>query len=640
MTILSLVATFVVLPLIVFRGRTLARYLAFELVTYAFAFVLWRLAKPEYALFAIVSIAVLKLAAFCVVLARGENVRWSATRAAAIAAIVYAFVIPTQMQTPIDGDEPFYLLVTESIVHDHDLDLRNQYATLSESATKRPDLVPQPGDPVGKHGEQYSRHEPFLPILLIPGYSLAGLAGALATIALFGVLLVRSTIRLLEDEGIDDATIRALFPLFAFAPPVIFYAARIWPEVPGAFFFVEALRGVRQRRMQRWLPALTALVLLKLRFGLIAIVLLAEVVRRRRARMIVALAMIAIPLAVVFVITGSALNVHSWRELIPLAPARYFEGFFGLLLDGAAGFLFQAPFYLLGVFAITRWKTAPPALRLGTIAALPYLISLVPRSEWHGGWSPPLRYVVVFMPLLLLGAASVWARHSRLASSRQKARQECLAHTGFLSVAALWTIGITIHGLVYPWKLFHIANGENDISDWLSLAFQSDFARLFPSFVRMNRAAIAASIALVVLFVVLRFVKIPSQLVAPCVAILLVLGFRTGQQPGSTIEFEDQHVFRNGGELYPPFYTPARFLYRGGWILHEGDSVSFLARGGASVLQYACATPVTLDVDGTPMTVPPTGAKFGSVPVDLTHSGRVTIRCVTGTIDLDRMDHE
>src|SRR4051794_38229383 len=127
------------------------------------------------------------------------------------------------MPPPIDGDEPFYLLITESIVHDHDFDLRNQYAALAESATRRPDLVPQIGDPVGKHGEQFSRLEPFLPILLIPGYCVAGLAGALATIALFGVLLVRSTIRLLEDEGVDSATTRALFPLFAFAPPLIFY---------------------------------------------------------------------------------------------------------------------------------------------------------------------------------------------------------------------------------------------------------------------------------------------------------------------------------------------------------------------------------------------------------------------------------
>jgi len=132
MTIAWIVAAFIALPLVVFRGKTLWRYFAFEIAGDAYAFVLWRLFKPQDAYFATIAFAVLKLAAFCVALARATDVKWSATRAAIIAAIVYALVIPTQMRTPIDGDEPFYLLLTESIVHDHDLDLRNQYATLAQ----------------------------------------------------------------------------------------------------------------------------------------------------------------------------------------------------------------------------------------------------------------------------------------------------------------------------------------------------------------------------------------------------------------------------------------------------------------------------------------------------------------------------
>ena len=134
--------------------------------------------------------------------------------------------------------------------------------------------------------------------------------------------------------------------------------------------------------------------------------------------------------------------------------------------------------------------------------------------------------------------------------------------------------------------------------------------------------------------------RVPAQLIAPLIAIALVIAFEVARKPANTIEFEDAHVIHNGGTLYPQVYTVARFLYRGGWMLHDGDSVSFLARGGASTLQYACATPVKLDVDGRTLTLRPTGAKFGNAPIDLPRSGRVTIRCVNGTIDLDRMDHE
>src|SRR4051812_32464759 len=102
-----------------------------------------------------------------------RDVRWSANLAALLAFLVYLALIPAMTREPIDGDEPYYVLVTDSIVHDHDLDLRNQYRD-AERLVKRP-LQPQPGDPVGKNGEQYSRHEPFLPLLMAPGYALAGL---------------------------------------------------------------------------------------------------------------------------------------------------------------------------------------------------------------------------------------------------------------------------------------------------------------------------------------------------------------------------------------------------------------------------------------------------------------------------------
>ena len=143
----------------------------------------------------------------------------------------------------------------------------------------------------------------FCSLLMAPGYALGGLHGALAVIALFGVLLVRSTIRWMEDEGVPDASIRAVFPFFAFAPPVLFYATRMWPEVPAAFFFVEAIRGVRAQRAKRWVPALLGLVMLKLRFVLVAIGLVAfgtsaAALRARRSRLLIALAVLAAPLFV------------------------------------------------------------------------------------------------------------------------------------------------------------------------------------------------------------------------------------------------------------------------------------------------------------------------------------------------------
>jgi hypothetical protein len=634
--LLVLAAAFTLLPLLVFRGVTLRRALSLELLTYAAAWLLWRQSPGFDPFTAMVYFGTLKLALFALQLgaAPDRETRWSANHAAAIATIVFAMAMPAMMRVPIDGDEPYYLLVTESIVHDGDLDLANQYRNMAASATLRPDLQPYAGDPTGPNGEQYSRHEPFLSLLMVPGYLAGGLAGAIATIALFGVLLVRSTFRMLDDEGVPPRVQRALFPFFAFAPPVLFYAIRIWPEVPGAFFFVEALRGVRQRRMQRWAPALIGLVLLKLRFVLVAGMLIApllvEAVRRRSSRdsmkphrMFIALLILAVPMAVLWLLTGSATNVHRFSEFVPAEPLLYLRGLFGLLLDGMGGLAFQAPFYLLGVYAITRWRSMPETFRIGCVALLLYLALLLPRPEWHGGWAPPLRYVVIAMPILLLGASRLWER----------------VPSGLIALIAAWTIGLVAHGLAAPWRLFHIMNGENLLGETLSRMYRSDYSRVFPSFIRVNEAAYVAAAGLVLLFVVARFVRIPTPAIITIATMVLAFALAKGRIPGDVIEFEDAHVDHHGGELHPPFYTSMRYIYRPGWLLHEGESVSFLAREGPYVLWYSAGTRLMIDIDHHAFQLPPTGAVHQDQPVFVPRTGRVTLRCVSGTVNLDRMIH-
>jgi hypothetical protein len=642
------------IPLIALRGRSLRRCFECELgAVFVFAGLaafgrVLRIDIDPY--LALVAAGVIILAIPLGFIAFADEVRWSANRAFVIAAIGYAVMIPMQLRTPIDGDEPYYLLMTESLVRDHDLDLTNQYRDLAHSDTGRPDLLPQPGDPRGPHGEQYSRQEPFLPILLMPGYALGGVPGAIATIALFGALLMRSTVRFFEDEGIADSTTRALFPLIAFGPPIVFYATRIWPEVPAAFCFLEAVRGVRQRRPPRWIAATFALVLLKIRFGLIAIVLLARVLRTRR-QAVIAGALVTVPLVVAWLVSGNAMNTHSLRELMPSGPIFYWLGLFGLVLDGAAGLLFQAPLYALAVVALPRWREMPKGFRLGMSASLLYILYLIPRSEWHGGWSPPLRYIVVLTPILALGAAALWER----------------AGAGVRTVITAWTLMLVIHGATFPWRLFHLATGENFIGESLSTTWHSDFSRLMPSFIRPNVAAIVGSVALVVVLVITGGLAVArsrglvadggphtarprdhetprpqlKMTVAPLVlALLLFAAFTYGRQPGDRVEFEDAHVTHNGGELFPAEWTISRFLYQGGWIVHAGDRLSFLAMGGQSTIRYQSRTGATIEIGARAFVLPPTGGAYGFAHIDLPTSGRAELHCLDGTANLDWMQHD
>src|SRR4029079_11085845 len=141
-------------------------------------------------------------------------------------------------------------------------------------------------------------------------------------------------------------------------------------------------------------------------------------------------------------------------------------------------------------------------------------------------------------------------------------------------------------------------NGENAAGEWLSAATHADFSRLFPSFIRLNFAAIVASVLLAVAIVLFAKdrLRISRWIVVPIAAAAVLLAFRAGSSPATRIEFEDAHVIYLGGALAPPMYTVARFNYHGGWTLHSGESVSFLARNGRALLQYSAPGPAVIQI--------------------------------------------
>ncbi len=585
---------------------------------------------------AFVAFALIKLALLFTFLVFGspDRIRWSASRAGLLFFVVYAFMLPASLQHPMNGDEPYYLLLTDSMVRDLDVDLANQYAGAERPFADAPSTA-QEGDPVGTAGERYSRHEPFLSLLLIPGYLAGGRFGASLILVLFGALLVRSTMRMMEEEGVPQRTALLLLPLFAVGPPIVFYATRIWTEVPAAFFFVEAVRAIRHRRSGRMLIALAALCLLQLRFVLVAIVLIVRVSLSRQFPLWVRTGVLAAPLAAVLLIwgiTGTPLHIHEWWELLPRSPERYATGAFGLLLDGAAGLAFQAPIYLLGVLGIARWKRLPEGARLGLSASVIYLLLLVIRDEWHGGWSPPLRYIVFLMPFLLLSAAFVLERSRAWI---------------FTGLAAIWTAVLTVRGIAVPWTLFRIADGENLAGIHLSTLYGTDFSRLFPSFIRPNSAALVGAAIAIVAFVLYAVLRLESETLqrvrAPVAAAFAASVFTAflvlGKMPGPVVHFEDAHLWRNNGAVEPPPYTVARFRFRGGWSMGSGDEVSFLYRGGESRLHYRSEEGAVISIDGLSMSLAPTGKAWGEVTVTLpAGERRIDTRVTSGRVVIDRME--
>jgi len=80
----------------------------------------------------------------------------------------------------------------------------------------------------------------------------------------------------------------------------------------------------------------------------------------------------------------------------------------GLFFDAAFGMFGSAPVWmiLLPAFLWLAARRSPLLLHM-VVLSFPYLLVVVPRLEWYGGWSPPFRYALLAMPLFGIALAPV-----------------------------------------------------------------------------------------------------------------------------------------------------------------------------------------------------------------------------------------
>lgn len=518
-----------------------------------------------------------------------------------LALLVFVSLLPWTANTrPPDGDEPYYLLLTHSLVQDGDADLADDYqAGEGRRFLNRP-LVPQPGDPTGPNGEIYSRHNLLLPLLLALPYAVVGKAGALVMMAFLAALLAWRTLalaRALYPEHPGGALLA--FGMLVLGSPLLLYSGQVWVEVPAALALVVALERLlpplrlagRVLTLVPLVLALAALPLLKLRFTLVAIplVLLAawrlrDALDRRVIRLVLGL-LIAAGLGLLVynqIAYGNPLKIHAWQELdlARFGPGRYVQGFFGLFFDAAFGLFGAAPLWLLLVPALVlAWRRRDPFLGLVVLIAAPYLLLAAPRDEWYGGWSPPFRYGMVFLPLLAVLLVP-------LLSLRRRAP---LARTLMVVLAAATLAVLTLCTVVPGWA-YNLAHGRTHLTDHLAMSTGLDVARFLPSYVRPRTASWVwpPAAALVAAWAFRRSRRRGGRPLVAGTLILLTaaaaLRLAAARWPTRTVELEDPWIEHRGGHLYPELWTVSRVGYRGGWVLRPGESLVVPVVAGGSRL--------------------------------------------------------
>ncbi len=450
--------------------------------------------------------------------------RITAVRRPATLAGVLAFVIglvawwQVSPQVP-GGDEPHYLVITQSLLADGDLRIENNHRQRDYGDYFRGDLPPD-FRVRGRDREIYSIHAPGVSALVAPAFAVGGYPAAVLLLLVISALGSALAWQLAWTvTGRSDA---AWFGWAAvtLSATWIFHSFTIYPDGPGAVLLLTGawalLRAEREAVEQRgpvmpWLwhgAALAALPWLHSRFAVLAAGV-GALVLLRMARVpdaaTKALAFLVVP---AFSFIGwLAYFIAIYGTPDPSAPYGGEEGAFAFVPDGLAGLLFDQRFGLLAyapvlVFAFVgigvmirgpKWRRY--ALEL-LFVLLPYLVVVTYVAMWWGGRSAPARFVVPVLPWLAIPAAAAWT-----AMTGRVTRITAAAALVFSVYASAVLVFAGDGGLAFNVRESHAAwlewlNGNVDLSRALPVWWRDTEVALFRGIVIWGGAAVAAWMAL------------------------------------------------------------------------------------------------------------------------------------------------
>lgn len=323
-----------------------------------------------------------------------------------------------------NGDEPHYLVITQSLLSDRDLQIENNHARGDYreyfGGVLRPDYLRR-----GINGQIYSIHAPGLPLIVAPAYALFGYSGVvifLSLIAALGsALLWRASYMLTESRS------AAWFGWAAGAltVPFFFEAFAAYPDGLAATLVLFAALPLLEPHVGRirWIAVGAALALLPwlhTRFALISavvgVLLLMRLVRLKPDTTSRILAFLLVPAVSAVAWFGFFRAVYgTFNPSAPYggstqsSPLNILNGLSGLLFDQQFGILPNAPVYgfcFVGMIVLAR-RRPRLALELSTVSAI-YLLSVSAFHMWWGGSSSPARFAVPVLPLLALPGAWLW----------------------------------------------------------------------------------------------------------------------------------------------------------------------------------------------------------------------------------------
>ena len=422
----------------------------------------------------------------------------------------------------ITADEPFYLLTTQSLLSDGDINLNDEYAD-NEMRRFWDGTVPLWKQMVPTDdGRLLSPHDPGLSLLTLPAYAAAGLEGVQRFLALLWALAMGAACLLAVRLGAPTwAALVASVAIGAGAPGVI-YASQVYPEAPAALCVAVGLLAATASGDKNPLSApvsvartggaravVTAGVVVALPWLGAKYVFLAALIagvfawRHRRDRR--ALLMLAVPAA----LAGAHYvwwHLHTFGGLTPYATNVVYADdgsaqiigehlgqggrtyrLYGLFLDARFGLFRWLPVAPLALWGIRR-KTAIATAAVGICVLIGTFVSITMMGWWFPG-----RMLVAGLPALAALVALGIARFPR---------------TG--AVLTAWSLAIAA---ATAWSAHH--GGIRLAVDPFDLGAPLAPAALFPDFRQFTAKEVALSLAWATVLAGTRSIAVNGKAHAP-----------------------------------------------------------------------------------------------------------------------------
>lgn len=404
---------------------------------------------------------------------------------------------------PTQSDEPHYLLIMESIVQDHDLDLRNNYDR-ADYADYYPGILPDRHVIISGESQLPIR-DLGLPLLGALPFAIARRTGVLVLMCLIGAAIawrgftLLRTLRFSRDSALLAAAGVALLH------PVFTYSTQIYPDLPAALA-VLLVAELLARPPTAWRLAGASALLgllpwLTIR-GWFPVVGLGLVVAYQVLRpfaggftwsrvralaaaalpfaaLVVGLSLVDLRLFGMFVPNAGYLLIRDAQPVLTYTPQL---GIPGLFLDRTFGLLSRAPVYALTFFgAVPLFRharaTRSPAIVALFLGWLAYVLYIGDIAYWWADGSPSSRYLLatIAFPMVALAAGL-----ERLRGDVGRAA---------VATAAGWTAAVTAIFALMPNLRYDLAADVRDGAPgqlwvYVTKILRVDLALLFPSLVR------------------------------------------------------------------------------------------------------------------------------------------------------------